>query len=421
MKKFLKLFVAVLIMVSVSACSGGGSSAKLKVWFWDPNINGAAITKAQEAYNKANPDAKIDIELVEMARADLQTKLTTIAMSGDKAQYPDVILLGDDVAPMYLSLYENSFVALDGKIDYANFPAYKVAGMTKNDKRYGVPFDNAVSGMYCRTDMLEKAGYKASDLNNLTYSQFTEIGKNITSKTGVKALTWSAPTLLRNLVHSAGADYTDADGKIYLTKNEAAKAGLQTMRDMMAAGFVYDAVDWTDYVNSVTSGSAACTISGAWFVPTITGMKDTEGKWAVVSVPRLDNVKNAANATAEGGSSWYIMAGNNSDAATKFLAETFAKDTALYETLLTDVGAMGTYLPAQNTKAFEEEVKYFGGQKIYSQFMDWSSKVPSYVITEDAQAAQDAIGTVINDVLTGKMSVTDALTKAQTQAESSTK
>ncbi|MEI3339037.1 MAG: hypothetical protein V8R80_03005 [Eubacterium sp.] len=55
---------------------------------------------------------------------------------------------------------------------------------TVNGKNYGVPFNNgAVIGAW-RNDTPGEAGYKASDLNDIDWNKFIEIGKDVKAKTG---------------------------------------------------------------------------------------------------------------------------------------------------------------------------------------------------------------------------------------------
>ena len=42
--------------------------------------------------------------------------------------------------------------------------------------------------MYYRTDLFEKAGFTAKDLENITWERFIEIGKQVKAKTGVAML-----------------------------------------------------------------------------------------------------------------------------------------------------------------------------------------------------------------------------------------
>lgn len=415
MKKILALLTSLILVLA--GCGGEvEGDGILTVWYWDPYINGTSIQAAADLYKESNPD--VEFNFVETSRDDMQTKFTTAALANDMSSLPDVILLGDDIAPMYLSVYTDLFADnLNSSIDYTNFPSYKVDPMTLDGTTYGVPFDNGVSGLYCNKQIVEDAGLSVKDFSDLTWTEFNNLGSQIRTETGKYAYSWSAITNLRNLVHSAGVDYVNEDGSVNIADNEVLKSSMATMQSMYDEGYVYDAVDWTDYVSSISNGDAACTVSGAWFVPTIKQIEGGEGNWFIAPVPSLDGVENAANATAEGGSSWYILNNGDQDMAADFLTTTLGTSVELYEQLLTEVGLVATYLPAADSETYKSGDDFFGGETIYSNFLEWSSEVPPYLILENAQVAQDALGTYINAVVKGEMTVEEGIEQAQAQAD----
>lgn len=415
MKKILALLTSFVLVLAGCGSTVEGDGV-LTVWYWDPYVNGASIQAAADIYKETNPD--VEFEFVETAREDMQTKFTTAALANDMTTLPDIILLGDDIAPMYLSVYNDLFADnLNDLVDYSNFPEYKVDPMTLNETTYGLPFDNGVSGLYCNKQIVEEAGLTEEDFNELTWSEFGELGTQIRSKTDKYAYSWSAITNLRNLVHSAGIDYVNEDGSVNINGNEALKVGMETMQTMYADGYVYDSVDWTDYVSSISNGDAACTVSGSWFVPTIKQIEGGEGNWFIAPVPSLEGVEGAANATAEGGSSWYVLNGGDQELAADFLAATLGSNVELYEQLLEEVGLVATYLPAAESDAYQKGDEFFDGAPIYSNFLEWSAEVPSYLILENSQVAQDALGTYINGVVKGELTVDEGIEQAQQQAD----
>ena len=59
-----------------------------------------------------------------------------------------------------------------------------------------------------------------------------------------------------------------------------------------------------------------------------------------------------------------------------FLNEIYANDTEFYETILTEIGAIGAYIPAQSSEAYKEPVEYFSGEPIWANFAEWAKHVP---------------------------------------------
>lgn len=418
MRKLLSMML--VSMLTLTGCSSEVEGDDvLTVWYWDPALNGVAIQTAADLYKETNPDT--EFEFVEMASEDVQTKFTTLALSGDKSAIPDIILLGDDIASMYLTLYPDMFSPiLNETVDYNNFPDYKTIPMTVGDVTYGLPFDNSVSGLYCDGKIVSDAGLSEEDFQDITWSEFEQLGEQIYKETGKYAYTWSASTNLTNLIHSAGTDYINDDGSVYIAGNEALEAGLQVMQDMYLGGYVFDSVDWTDYINSISTSQAACTVSGAWFVPTVKQIEGGEGDWFIAPVPRLEGIDNATNATAEGGSSWYVLDSGDDELAADFLATTLGSNIDLYDQLLSEYGIVGTFLPASTSKSYSASDEYFGGQEIYTDFMKWAEDVPAYNVGENSTVGKDAINTYIIDVIRDNITVEEGISEAQAQADTTT-
>ena len=89
----------------------------------------------------------------------------------------------------FLTAYGDAFQDVSSKIQASNFMDYKAQAASKNGKLYGVPFDSGVTALFYRTDLIEQAGYKKEDMNNLTWEKYIEIGKAVKAKTGKAMLT----------------------------------------------------------------------------------------------------------------------------------------------------------------------------------------------------------------------------------------
>ncbi len=187
------------------ACFSQTALAKdITVWAWDPNFNVAIMQEAAEKYEASHED--VNIKVVDFAKADIEQKLHTMLASGITSALPDVVLIEDYNAQKYLQSYPGSFAPMTNAVDYSQFAPYKVNVMTIGDDVYGLPFDTGVTGLYYRTDILEKAGFSAKDLENITWDRFIEIGKQVKEKTGVSML-GNNPSdlgLLRIMIQGAG-------------------------------------------------------------------------------------------------------------------------------------------------------------------------------------------------------------------------
>lgn len=413
----IKFFYGILVVFILIGCGKENPKNTLKVWAWDPNFNIKAIRIAEEEYNLKHPNNKINLEIIDMARLDLEQKLITVLSTEDTQTYPDILLLGDRNAPMILSTYASEFVPLQDIINYKDFAAYKVKNMTLGDRIYGVPFDTGVTGLFYRKDILEKAGYSEKDLINITWDKFEEIGKNVKQKTGIDMITF-IPTemaMFETILQSQNSNYFTLDGKLNLTKNIYAIKALNIIRKMLDEKIVKQATDWTTFVSAINNGTAASTISGAWFTATIMSVPEQKGLWRIAATPRVG--KDGLNASNEGGSSWYIMNTQQKEVAREFLSKTLGSDTELYQKLLKEVGLIGTFLPAANGIAYDEKVEFFGGQKIYKDFMNWMKEVPSVEYGKYYGEVTSSFMELVPEYYSGKLTGEEFLKNVQDKAE----
>jgi lactose/L-arabinose transport system substrate-binding protein len=359
-------------------CFSQSALAKdLTVWAWDPNFNVAIMNEAAQKYEATHPD--VHVKVVDFAKADIEQKLHTMLASGVTKALPDVVLIEDYNAQKYLQSYPGSFASLSGTVDFKQFAPYKVNVMTMNGQVYGLPFDTGVSGLYYRTDILEKAGFTRQDLDNITWDRFIDIGKQVKEKTGVFML-GNDPSdlgLLRIMIQGAGAWYFNQDGSLNIKNNRALAEGIRVFRDLHRTEIARPTVGWSEWVGAVNSGAVASITSGVWITASVKAGQGQEGKWAVAPTPRL-NIEGAVNSSNLGGSSWYVLnASQEKTTAVDFLNATFGSDKEFYNEILKKQGAVGSYLPAGNTEAYQYQDGYFNNQKIYADFNQWAAEIPA--------------------------------------------
>jgi lactose/L-arabinose transport system substrate-binding protein len=129
---------------------------------------------------------------------------------------------------------------------------------------------------------------------------------------------------------------------------------------------------------------------------------DQSGKWAITNMPKLEGVSGATNYSNNGGSSWAVTAGcKNTDLAFDFLASTFAGSVEFYENILPSSGALATYAPAADSDVYNEPSEFFGGEAVFAEIVDFSTKTPSNNTGVYYYEARDAIATAITNVVAG--------------------
>lgn len=382
--------------------NANGGEKKLVAWCWDQSFNGAALKIAEELYKKDNSD--FTLEIVDMSKIDLEQKLNTNLVSGVTTGLPDIILANDINIAKYINSYDGAFTDLSGTIKFDEFSKYKVDSVTVNGKQYAIPFDIGSAGMFYRRDYLEQAGFKPEDLQNITWEKYIEIGKVVKEKTGKDMITVNpnGDTLIPIIMNSAGSWFTTEDNKANFVGNKALEESLKVFKELSTSGIAKPVTGWSEFVGSFNNGDVATVISAVWQIPTIMDAKDQSGKWGVAPIPRLSNIEGAKNASNEGGSSWMVLESSKSkDLAIDFLSKTIGGSSDFYSEFLTNNGGVGSYTKAFESEAYSKEIEFFGGEKVYQIFSEWSKEVPGITVGMYTQEAKDALKTEFSNIVNG--------------------
>lgn len=378
-------------------------SHKLVVWCWDMVFNGGTMEKAAEIYKQTDPS----FELVVEDQGDwdtVQTKLSTIASTGNYSELPDIILIQDNAFQKNYKSFPDAFVDLTSSgIDFTKFAAGKTGYSVVDGKNYGVPFDNGAVIYAYRTDVLQQAGYTINDFTDITWSKWMTQAKDVLQKTGLPLLSCQAGSsdIINMMLQSAGTSLFDASGNPNIVNNDILYKVAETYMQMLADGTCVECTDWSGYTDSFTSGNVAGTMTGCWIAATIQTAEDQSGKWAITNMPKLDEVASATNYANNGGSSWAVTAGcENVALAADFFAKTFAGSTDLYDAVASN-GVLATYLPAADSTVYSEPNAFFGGQPIMSVITEYASHVPAIYGGAYYYDARDAVCTAIVEIQSG--------------------
>lgn len=427
MKKLLVLATMAIVLVACGkkeAAAPATEAAKAEkkvvtVWAWDKNFNVSIMEKAEKKYEATHPD--VDIQVVDYAQADIITKINTGLSSGAGAGLPEIVLIEDYSAKKFITSYPGYFADLKGSIDHSKFAPYKVSAMTDNGGIYGVPFDSGVTGFFYRKDLMEKAGIKAEDLTNITWDKYVEIGKKVKAKTGVDMVAGDLmgdAGLIRIMMQSAGKWYFDKDGNVDIANNEALKAAFKVMQNFKANKTMKPTNGWGEWVGAINKSETASVVTGIWIMGSVKAATEQSGQWAITSTPKLAGVASSINASNLGGSSWYVLEKSPSkDAAVDFLNTLYAGDDEFYQQILTENGAMGTYLPSQGGASYTKADEFFGGQTVYQDFSNWVKEIPAVNYGSYVSEADAAVLNALKSVLEGQASIDVALKAAEEEVK----
>lgn len=385
----------------------------IRIWCWDETFNVLAAQKAGELFETAHPGVKTVVEVV--SQNDINTKLTAAATSGDASELPDIILENDRNVGKYVTLYPEMFADLTNSgINYDDFASYKVGYNTVDGKLWGVPFDSGVAVLAVRTDILDTCGYTVSDLTDITWKEFIEIGKDVYAKSGCNLLIDRSDVaqLLNIMIQSSGSWYFDMDGNLDIAGNANLAAVFEVYKELVENNIVALYNNGDAYNNALWSGTTAGVIQGCWVMSSIKKGEDQSGNWALTNVPKLNDVDGATNYSNNGGGSWMVINNDNTELSIAYLAETFGGSVELYNEILPLTSAIATYLPARESENYLLGDEFFSGQTVYKDIMDYAAKVPQINYALYSSEAYDAIATAMTDVLNGK-AVADALKEAE--------
>ena len=428
-KKIMALALSAVMTLGLAACGkttadntkapADGGKKKLVIWAWDGTFNIVAANEAKAIYQKENKD--VDVEVVEMAQNDIVQKLNTNLSANSTEGLPNIVLVEDYRAQNFLNSYPDAFKDISGKVNNSDFMDYKIKSNSLNGKLYGLPFDSGVTALFYRTDLIEQAGYKKEDMNNLTWDKFIEIGKAVKAKTGKQMLTLDPSDLglIRVMLQSAGKWYVKDDGKtVDLADNQALKESIKTWKALMDSGIVKPITGWDNFVGALQKGDVASVPTGCWISSSVMKAQDQSGKWAVTAIPRLSTVSSSVNASNLGGSSWYVLNKvGDSNLAADFLAKTFGSSKDLMNTLSQKINLVSTLKAASSTDNYNKAVDFYGGQKVLQDFATWSSKIPSVNYGTSTYNIEDILSGAVQNIVSKNADMDASLKDAQKQAE----
>ncbi|MDR1466293.1 MAG: extracellular solute-binding protein [Treponema sp.] len=401
----------------VAVSADPNAPVTLTVWCWDPNFNIYAMNEAAKIYRRDNPNVTVNV--VETPWDDLQQKLIAALSARQTDSLPDIILIQDNAMQKNIVTYPDAFLPVNDKIDLTKFAQFKVDFGTIDGKSYGIPFDNGATGMFLRRDIVEQAGLKVEDFNDITWERFIELGKIVKQETGIAMISndMTSMDFLMMMLQSAGTWMFDAQGNAYIKDNPVIREAINLVIEGVQAGVIILASDWNAYISTLNNGTVASTVQGCWIIASITAEPSQEGKWALMSTPRLANIGSSVNYSSQGGSGWMVLSNSkNPDTAMDFLNKTFAGSVEFYETIL-PAGVIATWLPAADTAAYGAPNTFFGGQEVYKDLVNYAGKVPRVKYGVFNYEARSALTRAMMDIMQGTKTVDAALNDAQQEVE----
>jgi len=379
----------------------GDLAGTITVWAWDPAFNLFAMEEAARIYQEINPN--FEIEIVEVPWEDIDIQITTLATAGQLDLLPDIMLVQDQAFQLNVMNFPEVFLDLtDSPINFGEFAPAKTSLSMVDGRNYGVPFDNGVTIMGIRTDVIAEAGLTIEDFTDVTWDEIFDLGEQVLDATGMPlfATTAGGADWIDYMSKSAGVSMFNEDGTPNLNDNPTLREALNVYVELVQRGILIEVDDWDAYIGSFVNDVVAGTIAGCWILGSIQQNQEQSGDWAITNVPRLD-VPGGTNYSSWGGSSWAVTSNANADLAIDFLYHTFAGSVELYDILLPEAGALATWTPAAASDVYQEPHEFFAGQAVAADIIRFSENIPTFYFGIFHYEAINAIEIAVTNILNG--------------------
>jgi len=417
-KQVSAVFLIAIFILGTATLSGcnAKSSGKLIIWAFDYYIDAAkeAVNEYQSKYSNS-----VEIEIVELGQSDLVEKFRIALASGKTNSLPDIIFEEYYNLKGYLEYYNDKFVDLTSYIDTSLYVDFTVKSVTYNNRVWGVPYDTGLATWFYRSDIFAEAGFIETDLQNITWDRFVEIGKVIKEKTGkyIIPLVPEGNIEGRIMLQSAGSWYYDENGRLDIENNKAIATMTETIGTLMSSGVVYEVSTWPDIFASFYNEITAGVITGNWGASMISAHNPQFGLWRVAPVPRMSGSSSYTNYSSCGGGAWLVLNKENKEIAIDFLMETLATSNSIADIMIKNE----TMVPALKSAAKLESAKsgdpYFGNQNLVELMAEWIISIPYVNYGLHPYEIAYFHGSLFPDYLRGDTTVNDVINSLQKQAE----
>ena len=295
-RQILKAGGAGLAVGLAAACGSGSSPSKagqpLQLFLSGDANQGGGIAAMAAQYLK---ETGVRVDIVDVANADLPTKLRNAAQAGD---LPAMARAGS-----IDSVWKDRTVDLRKILDGSRIRR-ELCAIDKSGKVLSLPTDVTAVGLFVNKTLFDKAGiaYPSSAADIWTWDEFVARVKQVQAKTGTKygAVMDRSSHRLKALLYEFGSDYFQADASGKFQTNANTKTALEYFAQLNDDSFMPRSV-WLSKADPnalFKSGDVVAYVSGSWQIADF-AKNITTFEWASVRLPkqvvRATNYGNAAS------------------------------------------------------------------------------------------------------------------------------
>lgn len=392
-------------------------SGSISVLTW-PN-NDRTFQALLPAFNAAYPNIKVNVQGIPQTNNAYLNAVQRALLSGNGADVACV-----EIGMMALLRDKDQWVDLaeapyGAKELMANFAPFTASNSTLPDGRITtLPKHTGPGGMFYRQDIFAEVGLPSdpkavAELFN-DWDAFIREGK----KLAVPNQRWvigNGEEIVRAMMAQAGVSYFSAEGKLQLD-HPVFKTALEKVKEASEAGLISPFSAWSpEWQGAFQRGQLATALYGNWFGGLLKRAYATDqaGKWSVTSAPAFEG-KRAFN--SGGDYLGVLKSSQNKEAAWAFVRWLVTDDESLKQQFSGD-DLYPAWTPASKADWLNAPDAYYGGENVNAVFAPVQAEMTPFTLNPLDSVAYTAMGTAINNVARGVMSVDEALAGAKAEIE----
>ena len=353
-----------LSAAEVTQPAGSGATTTITVWDYYTDPNATPIKPAVDAFEKANPNIKVNYEIMDW---DTALEKLNVVMTGGNP--PDVTTVDMTWLPKFAALgvfTDLSTLMTDGKVNGQTLDQMYAPGALEAMKYQGqvvtMMYDFDVYALYYRSDLLEQKGLQVPK----TWDDLMAVEKQLAE--GDKYLyEFDADTFHGSQwIYENGGTLMNPDFTQILFNSPEAVQAIDFYDSLLKNNV---AINWTtaegERIQGIKDGRIAMFSDGPYYMGLIkSGAPEMAGMWKVAPHPYSKSPSSYL-----GGTGLVIPNGSQEKAAAwKFIE--FAMQPENQVGVYTYAGAAPATLAALNSPEVNVADPYFGGEKAFSVFLD---------------------------------------------------